>query len=140
MGDELWSDPVGNPGFGVQVCSDAQRSRVSLRGELDLVSASHLRQVLDQLCRDGYPEIVLDLSGLEFLGAAGLAVFHGIDDQLRAVNGRLILRRPPRLARRVLAITGSDTILTIEPATKRNLTCNHQRGRRAVFTNRNRPQ
>lgn len=115
MGDELWSDPVRNPGFGVQVCSDAQRSRVSLRGELDLVSAPHLRQVLDQLCRDGYPEIVLDLSGLEFLGAGGLTVFHEVDDQLRAVNARLILRRPRRLTRRVLAITGLDTILTIQP-------------------------
>jgi anti-sigma B factor antagonist len=134
MGDELWSDPVGNPGFGVQVCSDAQRSRVSLRGELDLVSAPHLRQVLDQLCRDGYLEIVLDLSGLKFLGAAGLTVFYEVDDQLRAVNGRLILRRPPRLAGRILAATGLDTILTIQPATTRNLTCNHQRGRRAVLT------
>src|SRR5205823_4882592 len=42
MGDELRSDSVrgmGEPGLGVQVCSDTQGSWVSLRGELDLVSA-----------------------------------------------------------------------------------------------------
>jgi anti-sigma B factor antagonist len=135
MGDDLWTDPVhgaGGPGLGVQVCSDTSRSWVSLRGDLDLVSAPHLQQVLDQLCRDGYPEIVLDLSELEFLGAAGLTVFHRIDAQLRAVNGRLILHRPPPLARRMLAITRLDTVLTIRPATARSLACDPQRGRRAV--------
>ena len=67
MGEHLWR----GPGFGVQVHSKAQRSWVSLRGELDLASAPHLQQVLDQLCRDGYPEIVLDLSGLKFLAPPG---------------------------------------------------------------------
>ena len=137
MGDDLWSGPVreqDRPGFGVQVCSDGQRSWVSLRGELDLASAPHLQQVLDQLCRDGYPEIVLDMSGLEFLGAAGLAVFHLVHEQQRAVNGRLILHRPRQLARHMLAVTGLDTVLTIQPATARSFTCDHQRGRRAVCT------
>lgn len=75
MMDDLWSDPVRDSGFGVQVCSNAQRSWVSLRGELDLVSASHLRQVLAQLCRDGYPKIVVDLSGLEFWVPSGWQCF-----------------------------------------------------------------
>ena len=87
----------------------------------DLVSAPHLQQVRDQLCRDGHPDIVLDPSVLEFLGSAGLAVFHQADDQLRADNGPLILHRPRPLARRVVTITGLDTVLTIQPATARSL-------------------
>jgi anti-sigma B factor antagonist len=129
MGDDLRH----GPGFGVQVRSKALRSWVSLRGELDLVSAPHLRQVLDQLCRDGYPEIVLDLSGLEFLGAAGLTVFHRVDDHLRAAGGQLILHRPRWIVRRALTITGMDKVLTLRPATARNLTCDHPRGRRAAL-------
>jgi anti-anti-sigma factor len=69
MGDELRADPVrgqGEPSCGVQVCSQDRRSWVTLRGELDVASAPHLQQALDQLCRDGYSEIVLDVSGLEF--------------------------------------------------------------------------
>ena len=95
----------------------------------------NLQQVLDQLCRDGYPEIVLDMSGLEFLGAAALAVIYLIDEQQRAVNGRLIVHRPRQLARHTLAVTGLDTVLTIQPATARSFTCDNQRGRRGVVTN-----
>lgn len=143
MGDDLRAGPVrgqGEPSFGVQVCSQDRRSWVALSGELDLASAPHLQQVLDQLCRDGYPEIVLDLSGLEFLSAAGVTVFHRVDDHLRAANGRLVLHRPGHRARRVLAITGLDTVLTIRPATARSLTGASQRGRRAVLTNEGRPR
>ena len=143
MGDELCSGPVraeGGPAWGVRVCSEGSRSSVSLRGELDLASAPHLQQVLDQLCRDGYPEIVLDLFELKFLGAAGLTVFHRVDHQLRATNGRLILHRPGWLARRVLAITGLDTVLTIRPATARQANCDPQRGDRAVLTEGGRPR
>ena len=143
MGDDLRAGPIrgqGEPSFGVQVCSQDRRSWVILCGELDLASAPHLQQVLDQLCRDGYSEIVLDLSGLEFLGAAGLSVFHRVDHQLRAANGRLILHRPGHRARRVLAITGLDTVLTIQPATARSLTGDPQRTRTPVLTNEGRPR
>jgi anti-anti-sigma factor len=107
--------------FEVAVRSGAVGSWVVLRGELDLAGAPHLEQVLDQLCRDGVPEIVLDLSGLDYLGAAGLGVFLDADDSLRAAGGRLILHRPGRLARRILTITGLDTVLTIRPMTSPNL-------------------
>jgi anti-sigma B factor antagonist len=111
----------GGPEFAVTISSDALGSWVTLRGELDLASAPHLRQVLDRLCRNGSLEIVVDLSGLEFLSAAGLTVFHRADEHLRAVGGQLILHRPGRLARRVLAITELDTVLTIRPATAGSL-------------------
>jgi anti-sigma B factor antagonist len=139
MGEDLRGGPVRDddgPLFRVQVSSEAVRSWVSLRGELDVVSAPHLQEVLDQLCRDGALEIVLDLSGLEFVSAAGLTVFHRVADHLRAAGGQLILHRPRWLARRALSITGLDTVLTIRPAGERRLDCDHFRGRRAVLTNR----
>lgn len=142
-GDDLRAAPVrdqGEPSFGVEVCSLDRRSWVALSGELDLATAPHLQQVLDQLCRDGYSEIVLDLSGLAFLGAAGLTVFHRVDHQLRAAHGRLILHRPGPRARRVLAITGLDTVLTIQPATTRSLTGDPQRTHTSGLTTGDRPQ
>jgi anti-anti-sigma factor len=102
--------------FRVTVCADATGARVVLRGELDTASAPALQQVLDQLRQEGSPKIVLDLAALKFLGTAGLVVLLRTDTQLRAAGGRLILHRPPRLARRVLAITGLDTMLTIRLA------------------------
>lgn len=99
--------------FVAEISSDTVRSLVTLSGELDLASAPNLQQILDQLCRDGYPEIVLDLFGLQFLSAAGLTVFLRADEQLRNTGGRLILNRAGRRIRRVLAITELDTVLTI---------------------------
>jgi anti-sigma B factor antagonist len=106
----------GGPMFRVEVCSGTLRSWVVLTGELDLTSAPRLQQVLDQLCRDGCPDVVLDLAGLDFLGTVGLELFLRADDQLRAAGGRLILNRPRRVVRRVLALTELDTVLTIRPA------------------------
>lgn len=99
--------------FVAEISSDTVRSLVTLSGELDVASAPNLQQILDQLCRDGYPEIVLDLSGLQFVSAAGLTVFLCADEQLGNTGGRLILNRPGRRIRRVLAITELDTVLTI---------------------------
>lgn len=124
MGDDARIGRVqteGGPVFGVEVCSGAVRSWVALTGELDLASAPHLQQVLDQLCRDGFPEVVLDLAGLDFLSAVGLGVFVRAHDQLRAAGGRLILDRPGPLTRRILAITELDTVLTIRSAISRSL-------------------
>jgi anti-sigma B factor antagonist len=125
--------------FAVEISSDAQGSRVTLSGELDLVSAPYLQQVLDQLCRQRPPDIVLDLSGLKFLSAAGLSVFLRADAHLRADGGRLILTRPGRLVRQMLAITELDTVLTIREEAARDLQPQHQRDRRTVLTSGHRP-
>ncbi|MDQ4033799.1 MAG: STAS domain-containing protein [Actinomycetota bacterium] len=94
---------------------------MALIGELDLASAPHLQRVLDELRRDGSQEIVLDLASLDFLSATGLEVFVRADEQLRAAGGRLVLNRPGRRARRILAITGLDAVLTIRPVTSGGL-------------------
>jgi anti-anti-sigma factor len=89
------------------------RITVPLFGELDPVSAPRLQERLDQLRRDGSQLIILDLSEVEFLAAAGLSVFIGADQALQSAGGRLLLTRPTRTARRVLAITGLDTMLSV---------------------------
>jgi anti-sigma B factor antagonist len=90
-----------------------ERITVQLCGELDVVSAPRLEERLDQLRRDGAQLIILDLSGMEFVGAAGLSVFVGADQALQTAGGRLLLTRPSRMAGRVLAITGLDTMLSV---------------------------
>lgn len=119
----------------LEVCCGAVRSWVTVTGDLDLASAPRLQQVLDGLCRDGYQEVVVDLAGLEFLGATGLGVLLSIDEQLRAAGGRLVLNRPRRLARRVLAITGLDTVLTIRPADSARVPAPRYRRRASTTVN-----
>ncbi len=101
--------------FDVVIITDTARSYVQLHGELDLSTAPRLEQLLDRLRHDGHRQITQDLSGLEFLSVAGLTVFLRADQALGALGGRLVLSRPTRMARRVLAITGLDTTLSVQP-------------------------
>jgi hypothetical protein len=72
-----WSQLAGQVTMMPQaILSD--RITVQLFGELDMVSAPRLERRLDQLRRDGTRLITLDLSGVEFLTAAGLSVFIGV--------------------------------------------------------------
>jgi anti-anti-sigma factor len=100
--------------FDVVIFTDTTRSFAQLSGELDVTTAPRLERLLNQLCRDGHRQITLDLSGLEFLGAAALTVFIRVDQALRSVGGQLVLTRLTRMARRILAITGLDSTLTIQ--------------------------
>lgn len=105
-------DAAEQPAYlDIVTCSNT----LKLRGDLDLATAPYLEQLLDQLRGAGQRKIALDLSGVEFLCAAGLSVFVRADQALRAVGGRLVLTRPSRIARRVLAITGLDATLSIQP-------------------------
>ncbi|MGH3781922.1 MAG: STAS domain-containing protein [Pseudonocardiaceae bacterium] len=108
-------------GLHAVISTDTTGSRVQLRGALDLVTAPALHRLLDQLRCEGHRQITLDLSGVEFLSAAGLTVFARADQALRAVGGRLALTGPTRMARRVLAITGLDNTLSIQPVQRQRV-------------------
>ena len=99
--------------FEVILSTDTYRSRAQLRGELDLTSAPRLERLLNKLHRDGYQQLTLDMSGLDFLDASALSVFVRVDQALRAAGGELVLTRPSRMASRILSITGLDATLTI---------------------------
>jgi anti-sigma B factor antagonist len=105
-------------GFDVVLSTDTAGSCVQLCSELDVVTASDLERLLNQLRRGGYRQVTLDLSRLEFLSAAGLSVLLRADHALHAAGGRLVLTRPTGMARRILAITGLDTTLTIHKPTE----------------------
>jgi len=106
-----YASPVGR--FGVRISTDTVRAAGWLCGELDLSTAPRARAVLDQLCRDGYVDVMLDLSQLEFFSIAGLRVLLQADEEFRAAGGQLTLVKPPPLVRRVLAITELESAFTI---------------------------
>jgi anti-anti-sigma factor len=100
--------------LSVDVSSDTVRTEARLRGALDGVTACQLDEALDLLIGDGYLHVVLDLSELEFLAAAGLRVFVRADAVLRAAGGSLTLTKLPPSIRRVLTVAELDRTLTID--------------------------
>ena len=84
---------------------------VALHGELDLVDARAVADVLGALAARG-PWIIVDLSGLEFIDASGTAALSRSRRRAREAGGDLLLAGPRQPVQRVLAIlwdaSGSD--------------------------------
>jgi anti-sigma B factor antagonist len=76
---------------------------VALRGELDLVDAAAVAAGL-QAVAAREPRIIVDLAGLEFIDARGIAALMRGRRHARDAGGDVLLAAPQRLVRRVLAI------------------------------------
>jgi anti-sigma B factor antagonist len=87
-----------------QVTHGALSLRVS--GELDLLTAPRLEEVLEGQIEQG-ANVTFDLDGLGFIDAAGLRVLVGVRRSVGS-RGRVLLRDPGTVVRRVLSLTGLD--------------------------------
>jgi anti-sigma B factor antagonist len=85
---------------------------VSLGGECDITMAPQLLAVLAQI-PPGRHRVVLDLSRLRFIDAAGVHALLDAQKALTAREGSLALAAPQRIVGRVLEITGADQIIAL---------------------------
>jgi anti-sigma B factor antagonist len=86
---------------------------VFVRGELDLVEAGGLRAVLADACAGPHPTVIVDLSGVSFIGSSGMGVLARQAHELTAAGRTLQIRGcPPRLLR-AFEVTGLDQVLDI---------------------------
>jgi anti-sigma B factor antagonist len=76
---------------------------VALRGELDLMNAAAVVAAL-RVVAAREPRIIVDLAGLDFLDASGVAALSRGRRHARNAGGDLLLAAPQRRVRRVLAI------------------------------------
>jgi anti-sigma B factor antagonist len=76
---------------------------VALCGELDLMDAAAVAAALKAVAARE-PRIIVDLAGLEFIDASGIAALLRGRRHARNAGGDLLLAAPQRLVRRVLAI------------------------------------
>jgi anti-sigma B factor antagonist len=76
---------------------------VALRGELDLLYAPAVATALGALAARR-PRIIVNLAGLEFIDASGMAALARGRRHARQAGGNLLLAAPRRPVRRVLEI------------------------------------
>ncbi|MFC8015537.1 STAS domain-containing protein [Streptomyces cinereoruber] len=70
-----------------------------MAGELDIVTASHTRQILLDAVR-GYRQVIVDCARLDFCDCAGLSVLIAAQNAAHAHGTLLLVRRiPSQLAR-----------------------------------------
>jgi anti-sigma B factor antagonist len=75
-------------------------------GELDVATSPKLEAELLRVEATDAKSIVLDLSGLDFIGSTGVRVIVAADARSRADSDRLVLLRPSEIVSRVFVICG----------------------------------
>ncbi len=93
------------------VSQHPQAAVVALSGELDAHTAAQLRTLLAEQLLAGPGNLILDLSALSFIDSAGLATLIAADKGTRRAGMKLVLAAPAPSVRKVLAITGLESVL-----------------------------
>jgi anti-sigma B factor antagonist len=93
--------------FGVEIDREDDRCLLTLRGQMDLSTASQFNEALSAVCADGAREILIDLHELDFMDTTGLASILGGRALCAEHDCQYFIRTPvPPAHERLLSITG----------------------------------
>jgi len=86
---------------------------IHISGEIDVVTAPQLRQLVLDLIADGRADIVIDLEDVEFIDSVGLGMLVGALKRAREAGGDLRMVSPRPRVLRVLDITGLTDVFAV---------------------------
>ncbi len=84
-------------------------------GRVDSTNATELGTAMDRAVDDGKSNLVLDLSGVEYMSSAGLREMVRILKRVKRVGGDLRIANPSERVREVLELAGLDSVFEIYP-------------------------
>jgi anti-sigma B factor antagonist len=93
------------------VVSDPPSATVVLDGEIDIATAPAIRRFLMAAIGDGGVRLAVDVSGVTFIGAAGIGVLVAVANRAREAGGGLSLLAPSQQVRWLLGVLHLDAIL-----------------------------
>jgi anti-sigma B factor antagonist len=93
------------------VVSDPPSATVVLDGEIDIATAPAIRRYLMAAISGGDVHLAVDMSGVTFIGAAGVGVLVAAANRAREAGGGLSLLAPSRQVRQLLEVLHLDGIL-----------------------------
>jgi anti-sigma B factor antagonist len=97
---------------------------VTVRGNLDVDSATVLTTALDQVLERPAPMVVIDLSGVEFCDSTGLSAFVVGHNRAASSGGWLRLAAPSEFLANLLDTVGLSKRLAVYPTVPEALTGN----------------
>jgi len=89
------------------------RTVVAVTGEIDVYTASVMREQLVSLLDAGRTDLVVDLTGVGFMDSTGLGVLVGVLKKVRGQGGRLQLVISSERLLKVFRITALTQVFTI---------------------------
>ncbi len=101
------------PEFDFTVAEHEGSAEVHLVGDLDISTAPLLREGLLNLLGGQARHITLDMARLGFIDSTGLSVVVAAFNRARQDGREVVLRNPRPPARKVLEISGLDTVMRI---------------------------
>lgn len=106
------------PGYlGIETERSRSVLRICLRGELDMLTAPLLAEVLERDRGSGGRHLVVDMTELQFMDRAGLAALLEGAGQATASRPVLSITGCPPSVRRVLELTGHEDLINDSPLT-----------------------
>jgi anti-sigma B factor antagonist len=66
---------------------EGKKTLLQVRGELDALSASELRPLLDKIVADARDDVQVDLSGLRLIDSSGVGALVSLYKRIRAIGG-----------------------------------------------------
>ncbi len=104
----------------VSTRSQGGRTIMSLGGEIDLYTAPRLHGELVAVLSGDMPvQVVVDMSGVEFCDSTGMNVLLAAHRRAREQGGDLELAAPRPAVKKILQVTGLESVFTVleDPAT-----------------------
>jgi anti-sigma B factor antagonist len=92
--------------FDVTIVQVDGHTKVRLTGDIDLATATDLRQRLDPVIAAGTGDVDLDLSDVTFLDSSGLVALLHVRQALHDTRQRLRVRNPSKPVLRVFELSG----------------------------------
>jgi anti-sigma B factor antagonist len=102
----LYNPPIEAGQLEIREEVEGARHTLKVGGELDIASARELEAELRRACSSGAKEVVLDLSGVDFLDSTGFRALIACKEFCQARGCRLTLTRATEPVQRVVDLSG----------------------------------
>jgi anti-anti-sigma factor len=95
------------------VARDGNSVTVRVAGEIDMATTPALRSCLAECLAEGFTQVTMDMTEMEFIDSSGLGVLVWALKELRSRGGELIIKNPPSIAKKILGVSGLSPYLEI---------------------------
>ncbi len=100
--------------MSVKILVEEKRTVVLLSGELDHHNAKDIRSEIDFSLRENQPEeLVLDFADVGFMDSSGIGLVMGRYKLMQELNGKVVVKNPPKHIRKVMRLSGIDRLAQI---------------------------
>lgn len=103
-----------NPGDGAFSAVVRAHGGVAVTGEVDIATAPALQNAIEAAAEQHAGDVVVDVSGVEFIDSSGMNVFVRCYKPLDSAGRALILRGASASVRRALEVGGITTFLRVD--------------------------